>query len=78
MRIGELDASNNTVFSESVGFEIDQGSRIEFYDFFSWSHREYVDLPYVRAKVTALSSAPSIVGRVALIEQQYCRFFLDN
>ena len=78
MRIGELDAANNTVFSEATSVEVDEESRIEFYDFFSWNHRAYVDLPYVRAKIAALSSAPSAVGRVVLIEQQHCRFFLDD
>lgn len=78
IRIGELDAANNTVYSEPSDFEVDQDSRIEFYDFFSWSHRAYVDLPYVRAKIAALPTAPSVAGRVALIEQQYCRFMLTE
>lgn len=74
MQFGEVDSLGNTSWRMPTVQPVDASTSFEFFDFFDWYPYGVVDLPYVRARVADLPSAPDTRGKMALIEQRFCQF----
>ncbi len=76
--IGTKEKNGNISFEQLVVATENNQMRFEFYDFFDWYSYGYIDFPYVRAKIIVLPKIIEAQGKIALIEQRYCKFFLVN
>ena len=54
-----------------------QRAEMLFIDYFDWDSSGYVDLTYVRVKITRFAEHVHLVGREALIEAQYVRVMCE-
>lgn len=76
IRFGNIEQNGNVVWDVEAMLKVEKNTQFHFFDFFDWYPYGYVDLPFVRVRTVPDAGDPAGGGKIALIEQRYCKFML--